>query len=326
MTNGTPGLVNGTFTEGPMVLWEDPPRRSLVPSLTSVRVMFAEAVTSVAADNLIVGGSPATAVTGSGVGPYDFTGFVAPTEALVSVTLGPGAILDLQAHAFAGDTWVYSLSVPRVVINEIHYNPNNLPMYADDDAEEFIEIMNGDSVPVDIGGWRLTEFASPGVTFPAGTIIQPGEYIVAAKDPLTLQQRIGCIAAYSWGVSDSLSNGGEPVALRDAAGVLVDRVYYDDDLPWPKSPDGSANAPSLERTNPAAGTPCTETTQAECTWQASAWRESAGANGTCGAQNSVFTSAPVVSTTDPAARRTDWSLLDVSVTFSESVTGVTPTT
>ena len=110
------------------------------------------------------------------------------------MTLGPGAIRDLEAHAYAGDAWIYSLAVPKVVINEIHYNPNS-----SDDLEEFVEITNADSVAVDISNWHLTEFASPGVTFPAGTIIQPGAYIVAAKDMATLAARLGCITTYEWG-------------------------------------------------------------------------------------------------------------------------------
>ena len=315
-TNGTPGQTNGRFTEGPAVLWDDPPRTSVVPDLTQVRVMFAESVTGVVASDLKVAASPATSVTGSGAGPYVFTGFAAPTDVTVNVTLGPGAIQDLQGHVFAGDAWIYSLSVPKVVINEIHYNPNT-----SDDMEEFLEITNADSVAVDISGWTLTEFASPGVTFPLGTVIQPGAYIVAAKDRAALFARLGCSTAYEWGAGDSLSNSGEPVALRDANGVLVDRVYYDDDPPWPTSPDGGG--PSLERTNPTAGTPCTEATQASCTWQASAWKASLATNGTCGAQNSVYSNAPLVSTTDPARGALVMSLTQVSVTFSEAVTDVT---
>ncbi|MBP7746381.1 MAG: lamin tail domain-containing protein [Phycisphaerae bacterium] len=313
--NGTPGQINSRFTEGPAILWEDPPRSSVVPDLTQVEVMFAESVTGVVAADLTVAGSPATVVTGSGAGPYVFTGFAAPTQVSVSVTLGPGAIQDLDSHAYAGDAWLYSLAVPKVVINEIHYNPPEDP-----DVLEFIEIVNADSVAVDISGWHLTEFASPGVTFPAGTILQPGAYAVAAKDPDALWAQLGC-AAYGWGTNDSLSNGGEPVALRDANGVLVDRVYYNDDSGWPTSPDGSG--PSLERINPTLGEPCTEATQAACSWQASAWRASLVLNGTCGATNSVYSTAPLVTATDPVRGSVVEVLSQVSVTFSVPVTGVT---
>ena len=42
----------------------------------------------------------------------------------------------------------------------------------------------------------------------------------------------------------NLSNGGEPVALSDAAAVVVDEVTYVDSTPWPPAPDGTG--PSLE--------------------------------------------------------------------------------
>ena len=61
------------------------------------------------------------------------------------------------------------------VINEIMYNPAS-----GDDAEEFVEIHNRGSNPVDLEKWRLRGGIS--FTFPAGTSISPGDHLVVANN------------------------------------------------------------------------------------------------------------------------------------------------
>jgi len=49
--------------------------------------------------------------------------------------------------------------------------------------------------------------------------------------------------------SGNLSNSGETIILKDANGVVIDFVNYDDLLPWPLEPDG--DEPSLALVDPS---------------------------------------------------------------------------
>ncbi|MDP6046304.1 MAG: lamin tail domain-containing protein, partial [Phycisphaerae bacterium] len=66
-----------------------------------------------------------------------------------------------------------------VVINEVMYHP--ISQNSDD---EFIELYNRGASPVVLDNWRFTEGVR--YTFPVGTTIGAGEYLVIAKDALRL--------------------------------------------------------------------------------------------------------------------------------------------
>jgi len=87
-----------------------PPRGAAVARLPGVLVFFWEPVTGVAARDLVVNGSAATAVGGSGAGPYVFSGFAAPPLGPVSVTLGPGMIRDADDNPLAPETWDHAIA------------------------------------------------------------------------------------------------------------------------------------------------------------------------------------------------------------------------
>ena len=62
-----------------------------------------------------------------------------------------------------------------VVFNEVQYNP----LGAGEEGE-WIELFNQMGIKVDLSGWRIDGI---GYTFPKGTIIDPGAYLVVAKTP-----------------------------------------------------------------------------------------------------------------------------------------------
>lgn len=310
--NGTPGAGNSVFSEGPVVLTEDPARLSVITVLPEVQVTFAEPVRYVAAGNLSVNSSLATDVScpsctdGVGAGPYIFSGFASPTSSPIQVALAPGAIEDLEGHPFPGDIWFYSFDTPAVVINELHYHP--VDPYAN---AEFIELYNDEPDAVDISGWHLTEFASPGYVFPPQTVLSANGYVVVTKDPALLESLTGCSTPHSWGLSDSLSNSGEPVALKNELGVIVDRVVYSDASPWPLAADGEG--PSLELISPDLDNGLY-----------GAWAASLQVHGTPGALNSVTGDHPHLVSETPPRRTATETLAEVTVVFSEPVTGVSP--
>ncbi|MCC6132698.1 MAG: lamin tail domain-containing protein, partial [Acidobacteria bacterium] len=128
---------------------------------------------------------------------------------------------------------------PRVVLNEIHYHPAS-----DLQTDEFLELHNAGATPVSLAGWTLRgglEFA-----FPDSAAIEPGAYLVLARDPARIA------ALHALDVSQilgpwvgALANEGETIELAQASGSTVDRIPYLDAYPWPEAPDGGG--PSLER-------------------------------------------------------------------------------
>lgn len=90
----------------------DPPPGATVKNLTSVKVYFDEPVSGVNAGDLLVNGSPAQGLTGSGAGPYTFT-FSRPGTGTVAIAFAPGhGIQDLATvpNPFGGGTWNYTLN------------------------------------------------------------------------------------------------------------------------------------------------------------------------------------------------------------------------
>jgi hypothetical protein len=111
-----------------------------------------------------------------------------------------------------------------VVINEIHYDPDVKTEWV-----EFVELYNSDPEPVDLSGWQLAKAVE--FTFPAGTEIAPGGYLVAAQDPDAVRAKFGVTALGPW--VGRLDNQGETLVLRDAAGQKVDEVDYRLAFPGP---------------------------------------------------------------------------------------------
>jgi hypothetical protein len=157
-----------------------------------------------------------------------------------------------------------------VVINEVMYNPaGNLPTDV-----EYIELVNISAGPVSLfdparpaNTWQI----SSGIdyAFPAGITLAPGEFIVVVPfdpngDP-GLAADFRTARGMPSGVTlvgpftGALNNAGEGIKLSKpdepepdltVPYILVDRVDYDDESPWPAEPDGGG--PSLGRESPVA--------------------------------------------------------------------------
>ncbi len=162
-----------------------------------------------------------------------------------------------------------------IVINEINYNPQGAG-----DLTEFIELLNTGSAPVHLDGWFLSNAVS--YTFPEQTVILPGEFCLVAKNPAAFYETYP-LARHVYGPFDNnsqLDNGGEQILLITPDGDRVTDVTYDDDPPWPSSPDGDGH--TLELSSPAlsAAGP-------------TAWKASRITGGTPGAINSTFDASAI---------------------------------
>lgn len=131
-------------------------------------------------------------------------------------------------------------ALPPIVINEIHYNPSDAQGL--DATYEFVELLNNSGSAVDLTGYS---FQGLTYTFPAGTTIGAGEYIVVASTAATYSGN--GYQVFQW-AGGSLNNGGETLALLNGAGNTVDLVPYDNNPPWVQPPDGQG--PTLSLINP----------------------------------------------------------------------------
>jgi hypothetical protein len=154
--------------------------------------------------------------------------------------------MDLPVEALSG---IFSISdepeIQQIVINEIMYNPP--PELGDDDYWEYIEIVNNDSETADLTGWSFSDGID--FTFPDGTLVEAGNYLVIARVPDSISDFYGItnlVGPFENGTA--LSNGGETVELTDSNGSVVDIVDYNDGGEWPSEPDG--DGPSLSLINP----------------------------------------------------------------------------
>lgn len=128
-----------------------------------------------------------------------------------------------------------ALAAERVVINEIHFHP------ADKKPLEFVELFNVGDQPAKLTGWALDKYR-----FPAGTEIAPGGHLVIAQDPAALEKEHGVKALGPLG--GKLSNEGEKITLKNAAGAVVEQFKYGVGFPWPAASAGEGS--SMERTHP----------------------------------------------------------------------------
>lgn len=141
--------------------------------------------------------------------------------------------------------WLFFLLVAgvgqaEVILNELHYDPDNKI-----EPAEFVEIHNTGTGAVDIGNWSLE--GAVDYTFPPGTSLPAGGYVVVAEDPATVLSKYGTTAFGPW--LGQLNNDGERLALRDALTDKVDEVDYQLGFPWPTV--GGAPGYSIELIHPS---------------------------------------------------------------------------
>ena len=135
------------------------------------------------------------------------------------------------------------LILPELVILE----QTVAPIEADESAEEWIELVNKGTQPVDLTGWKLN--GDIDYSFAPNTILAAGQYLVVARDHVSLVSRFPSIMAVG-DFSGRLPNSGGVVRLLDADNNLADEVVYKDGAPWPQEADGYSA--SLELRNPEA--------------------------------------------------------------------------
>jgi parallel beta-helix repeat protein len=176
--------------------------------------------------------------------------------------------------------YYFNFGAYNVIFNEINYKSAN-----DFDTGDWVELYNIDESEADISGWIFKDSDDNHIfEIPAGTIIQPGDYLVlCAELPLFRQlypDLENAIGDFSFGLSSS----GELIRLYNHTGIMIDSVVYGNASPWPTEPNGQG--PTLELKNPFLDNSLGQN------WAASE------AHGTPGAINSCFVSNSIIESGD----------------------------
>ncbi len=139
----------------------------------------------------------------------------------------------------------------EIVINEIMYNHQPLPptnnAVGRSSDEEWIELYNRSSSPIDLTDWELT--GGIDYRFTPGKTIPAHGYLVVADDVAALRA-IYPAADIVGNYGGRLGGNGERVVLRDPSGNPADEVRYFEGGRWPDHTGGGGS--SLELRNPDA--------------------------------------------------------------------------
>jgi regulation of enolase protein 1 (concanavalin A-like superfamily) len=128
-----------------------------------------------------------------------------------------------------------------IAISEIMYKP---APRTDTNNLEFIEIYNSNPWFHDISGYRLSG-TTLNYTFPAGTVLPGGAFLVIAASPQNIQSVYGItnvIGPYTGSLKKA-----ETLQLFDEVGAVLLTVPYSNVYPWPVATDGTGHSLVLAR-------------------------------------------------------------------------------
>ena len=138
-----------------------------------------------------------------------------------------------------------------IVINEIMYHS-----ILNDPNDEYVELHNKGTNPVDVSDWRFTD--GIGFTFPSGTVVAAGGYLIVAENATNLIARYPQLNSTNTlgNYSGNLSDRGERIVLAkpddlrfpDQDFDVMDSVTYGDGDLWGAWADGGGS--SLELVDP----------------------------------------------------------------------------
>ncbi len=136
-----------------------------------------------------------------------------------------------------------------LVITEILYNPRPIPGVANTNiTHEFIEIFNSKPWAEDLGGFFID--GSVRFTFPTGTVLNAGAYLVIARVPGMIVTNYGItnvVGPWVGATTNRLPTETGQIRLRSSLGAVLLEVNYSDSPPWPETADGTGHSLALMR-------------------------------------------------------------------------------
>ncbi len=182
-----------------------------------------------------------TSSTAASTGSYSWTvPNSASTAARVRVSDAANSALSDTSNAAFSITTVPT-GTGKVFINEVLVNEAG-----SDVTTEFVELVNSGTAAVDLSGWTVSDATGLRHTFASGTSLAAGRALAIFGGSAGIPAGMTNAVAASTGTL-SLSNSGDTVTLKNAAGTEVDTATLGstlcstDGVSANRSPDGSSS-------------------------------------------------------------------------------------
>ena len=179
----------------------------------------------------------------------------------------------------SADTGIVDTTNYSIVINEIMQNPNAV----NDEYGEWFELLNNDSVSVDLLDWTFRDNDYDSHTISSSVIIEPDSFVVFGVNAES-DTNGGLLVDYEYS-EIVLANGLDELILVSAQGIIIDSVAWDNGLTFP-DPTGASMALLDANSDNSIGS----------NWQASVVSYGNGDYGTPGQEN-----FPIIINTPPIA-------------------------
>lgn len=208
-------------TTAPTIAALLPAPGSTLAGLTTLEVHFSEGVKGVDAADLLINNQPATNVVLVAPDVYVFQFPPPPTGSVSVVWKADAGIVDLSANSnsFGGGNYGYIVN-PAAIAGQVRlteFMAGNDSTIRDNDGEfsDWVEIYNGGSPSLNLGGWYLTDDAANRTKWrlPAGVVLPANSYLVV------------------WASEKNRTNAAAPLhtnfKLSKSAGGFLGLVYSD---------------------------------------------------------------------------------------------------
>lgn len=157
---------------------------------------------------------------------------------------GTGSFVQM-APTFGTVNSLGSLPIGTVVINEFLASNSTTAQDQDGEYDDWIELYNNGTSAVDISGYKLTDDQTDftAFSFPNGTILNAGDYIVVWADRDLSQT--------GYHADFGLSANGETLYLADSNLIIVDSIAFNSqtaDISFGRFPNGTGSFQSMTPT------------------------------------------------------------------------------
>src|SRR4030095_13747528 len=194
----------------------------------------------------LAGSTQPLAVTWTGTQTWQTTVTIAPgpNAIMINAFNAQGVQVGTDTVNITGTGTLVPAMAANLVISEIMYHPGPVSTaeinagFTDPEAFEFLELMNISPADfITLAGVRFTM----GVTFNFSNVtMAPGARALLVGNQAAFVQRYGNTLTVlgQYQPTKILANGGDRLQLLDAQGQVIRDFSYDDNPPWPESPDG----------------------------------------------------------------------------------------
>lgn len=227
-------------------------------SVSAVDVLFNEPVeltSSQVLANYVVNngiGMPATAVRDAVNAALVHLSFAGTLVNATTYTITINGVKDFSGNAISNGTTNFSFYTPKlydVVIDEIMADPT--PQVALPN-NEWIELKNTTTFPINLLGWRIADLTGQSGTMP-NFVLRPDSFvIVCTSSAVAAMQAFGTVISVT--SFPSLDNGGDQITLTNASGLVMHSVNYTDK--WYQNElkkDGGWTLEMKDTKNPCSG-------------------------------------------------------------------------